>query len=265
MITPLKNTPASLSGTWTKKRSLPQNLAILAMSLALPTGLSALSTTVSPGGNFNLANWSLQLPIASGSSIESIPSSQLEGSGGFHDTYFFTNTSTGAMEFFCPENGAHTPNSSFPRSELQENGTWTRNETSTLKATLVVNNTVASVCIGQIHLGTNGSPASTKPLLELFCYSSGAIEVGIEQTPAGGNEIVHSITTVPIGTKFSYTIQLSTNTITITANGVTKTFTMSSTFNNETFYFKAGDYLQTTGSSSTSGAHVSFYALSVTH
>jgi hypothetical protein len=124
---------------------------------------------------------------------------------------------------------------------------------------------LAHVCVGQIHIGNGGSPASTKPLLELFYWSTGAVTVGIEQTTAGGNEIITPITTVPLNTKFDYTIQLSGSAITITVAGVTKTFTASSGFSTEKFYFKAGDYLQTTGSSTTVGAHVAFYALNVVH
>jgi hypothetical protein len=221
---------------------------------------SGLNPSVAPGGNFDLSIWIEQIPVLNSSgSITEIPSSQLVGPTGFQDQYFFTNTTTGAMEFWVPENGAHTTNSSFPRSEL-EGPTWTSG-THTQNATLIVNDTVGTVVVGQIHLGTGGSPSSTKPLLELFYHTSGEVQVGIEQTPAGGNEIDTTINTVPVGTKFSYTIKLSGNTITITVAGVTKTFTMSSTFNSEDFYFKAGAYLQTTGSSSTSGAHVSFYAL----
>ena len=40
---------------------------------------------------------------------------------------------------------------------------------------------------------------------------------------------------------------------------------MSSSFDDEGMYFKAGDYDQSNGSSSTVGAKVQFYALSVAH
>jgi hypothetical protein len=40
---------------------------------------------------------------------------------------------------------------------------------------------------------------------------------------------------------------------------------MSSTFNNEHMYFKAGDYNQSSSSSSTVGAKVKFYALKIRH
>ncbi|MBL3940656.1 polysaccharide lyase family 7 protein, partial [Bacteroides thetaiotaomicron] len=53
-----------------------------------------------------------------------------------------------------------------------------------------------------------------------------------------------------------------------TANGTTKTFTMDSSFDGESFYFKAGDYDQTAVSGTpltTPGTVVKFYALTLTH
>lgn len=46
--------------------------------------------------------------------------------------------------------------------------------------------------------------------------------------------------------------------------GATQTFTMSSTFDQEGMYFKAGDYNQSVGTA-TVGAKVQFYSLEVFH
>jgi Alginate lyase len=229
-----------------------------------------LSTGVAPGGNFNLSVWSLQLPIGSSGNPDTIPPSQLEGSSGFQDSYFYTNKSDGGMEFWDPENGVTTANSKYPRSELREmnssgqDANWfPSGTTNTLSATLKVVKVPDHVCVGQIHLGSGGS---TKPLLELFYYKSGEIEIGIEQTPAGGNEVLHKVGTVSLGTQFSYSIGLSNSTISLSINGGSKqTWQMSSTFNGYGMYFKAGDYDQSAGSSSSVGATVEFYALKVAH
>jgi hypothetical protein len=101
-------------------------------------------------------------------------------------------------------------------------------------------------------------------LLELFYYSTGVVNLLLETSPSGGGPET-TITTVPLGQKFSYTVKVVGNALTITVNGVTQNFTINSSYNSERFYFKAGDYLQATGSSSTVGAHVAFYALNVTH
>src|ERR1700733_382010 len=111
------------------------------------------------------------------------------------------------MCFWDPEHGATTPNSSSPRSELRETNTngqednwFPAGTTNTLSASVKVTQVPNHVCVRQIHIGSGGS---TKPLLELFYYSSGEIEIGIEQTPAGGNEILYKVGKVSLGTEWS--------------------------------------------------------------
>jgi hypothetical protein len=250
-------------------------VAFAGNAMASPSTASAavsphLSTTVAPGGNFNLSEWSLQLPTGSAGDPTTISPSQLEGAKGFQDSYFFTNTSDGGMSFWDPENGVTTANSSYPRSELREmnssgdQANWfPSGTTNTLSASVKVTQVPSHVCVGQIHLGSGGS---TKPLLELFYYSSGEIEIGIEQTPAGGNEILYKVGKVSLGTEWSYKIGLSNSTISLSINSAAATtWQMSSTFNGYGMYFKAGDYDQSAGSSSTVGAKVEFYALSFSH
>jgi len=228
-----------------------------------------LSKTVAPGGNFNLSLWELQLPTGSPGSPTTILPSQLEGAGGFQDAYFYTGSNDGGMTFWDPENGVTTPNSNFSRSELREMtssgaaANWFAPGTHTLSATVRVVQVPSSVCVGQIHLGSGGS---TKPLLELFYHSNGTIQIGIEQTPAGGNEILYTVGTVALGKTWSYVIGLSGSKISLSINGGTaRTWTASSTFNGYGMYFKAGDYDQTSGSSSSVGAKVEFYALTIHH
>jgi hypothetical protein len=230
-----------------------------------------LNPKVAPGGNFDLSVWELQEPVGSAGNPTTIVSSKLMGATGFSDTYFFTDPTDGSMSFWDPENGVTTANSNYPRSELREmqaNGQaadWPSKGTHTLSATVKVTQVPDHVAVGQIHLGT-GTPASTKPLLELFYHASGAITLGIEQTPAGGNEVENPVGNVPLGTQWSYVIGLSGNTITLVIDGgKTQTFSMSTTFDQENMYFKAGDYDQSVGSSATTGAKVQFYALTVFH
>jgi hypothetical protein len=235
---------------------------------------SGLNPKVAPGGNFDLSVWELQEPVGSPGNPTTIPPAALEGPNGFHDAYFFTDTTDGAITFWDPENGVTTANSSYPRSELREmnadgsEANWAIAGTNTLSATLEVSQVPDHVCVGQIHIGTAldaGLAASTKPLLELYYYASGAIELGIEDGPTG-SQTTHAITSVPLGTKFRYVLQLTgTGTITLVIDGTTSTFTMPSSFNGYGQYFKAGDYDQTVGSDATVGATVKFYALQITH
>jgi hypothetical protein len=136
---------------------------------------------------------------------------------------------------------------------------------ATLEATDITGHTV----IGQVHIG---SPlpgvtvaSSTKPLLELYYYANGNLVTGLEKSPSG-SQTTTMIGNIPLGTKFTYAIQVSGDTVTIKLNNnAPVVLTASSSFNAYGMYFKAGDYLQTTGTSATVGAHVEFYSVTVQH
>ncbi|WP_228556233.1 polysaccharide lyase family 7 protein [Catenulispora pinisilvae] len=234
------------------------------------SGGGGLNTSVAPGGNFDLSVWELQEPTGSAGSPTTIAPGQLEGANGYQDSYFYTDSGDGAMTFWDPENGVTTPNSNYSRSELREMNSdgsaanwFAAGTTNTLGATLKVTQVPDHVCVGQIHLGSGGS---TKPLLELFYYANGDIKMAIEQTPAGGNEVLTDVGNVPVGTQWSYVIGLSGSTISLSLNGgAAQTWTASSTFDGYGMYFKAGDYDQSSGSDSSVGAKVGFYALSISH
>ncbi|MEU9386547.1 polysaccharide lyase family 7 protein, partial [Streptomyces sp. NPDC048279] len=83
----------------------------LALALVLLTGASAgaADPTKAPGGNFDLSVWQLQEPVGSPGSPTTIPSSRLQGAGGYQDAYFYTDTRDGAMTFWAPEKGVTTP------------------------------------------------------------------------------------------------------------------------------------------------------------
>jgi hypothetical protein len=234
-----------------------------------------LDPQASPGGNFDLSIWELQEPVGSPGNPTTIPPASLAAPNGYQDSYFHTDSVDGAMTFWDPENGVTTANSNYPRSELREmnpdgsSANWPVAGTNTLSATVAVTQVPDHVCIGQIHVGTAieaGLAASTKPLLELYYYANGDVQLGIENDPTGG-QTTHTVANVPLGTKFSYAITLSGagGIITLVVDGQASTFTMPAAFDGYGEYFKAGDYDQSAGTDGTVGATVKFYALQVTH
>ena len=236
---------------------------------AAPAASGRLSTTVAPGGNFDLSVWELQEPVGSPGSPRTIQSSRLQGAKGYQDSYFYTDKNDGAMTFWAPEKGVTTPNSNYARSELREMNSdgsvadWTLAGSHQLQATLRVVSVTDHVCVGQIHLGTGGS--STKPLVELYYHTNGDIVLGVEDSPSGG-QTTHKIANVPVGAQWSYTIAVTGgNAVVLTVNGKTTKYSIPSSFDGYHMYFKAGSYNQSSSNSTTRGARVAFYALTVHH
>jgi hypothetical protein len=232
-----------------------------------------LSAKVAPGGNFDLSVWQLQEPVGSPGSPRTTNPSDLAGAKGYQSKFFFTDPDDGAMTFWDPENGVHTPNSNFARSELREMNpdgsaaNWGSSGKHVLAATVKVVKVPSSVCVGQIHIGSalkKGLASSTKPLLELYVHKNGDVVLGIEDDPSGG-QTPHTLANVPLGTSFKYVIQLQNGTITASINGSVHTFAMPGGFVGYGEYFKIGDYDQTSGSDGSVGATVKVYALKVTH
>jgi alginate lyase len=230
---------------------------------------TTLNPNVSPGGNFNLAIWQLQLPVGSPGSPTTIQPAQLKGASGYSNpSFFWTDKNDGSMTFWAPEKGVTTPNSNYARTELREmnsNGSaadWTLAGNHTLSAELRVVSVTKNVCVGQVHLGSGGS--STKPLLELYYHSNGDIYLGTENSPDGG-QTLHYITNVAIGAHFTYVINVTGNKINLTVNGAKTSYSIPSSFNAYKQYFKAGSYNQSSSDSTTNGAKVKFYSLTVSH
>ena len=231
---------------------------------------AALNPAVAPGGNFNLGVWSLQMPSGSPGSPTTIPPSQLRGANGYtNPAYFFTDKTDGSMTFWAPEKGVTTPNSKYARSELREmnaNGSaanWRLAGSHKLTANLRIPSVTKNVCVGQIHLGSGGP--STKPLMELYYRPNGDIYAGIEISPDGGQNL-HKVGNVKLGTRWDYTIAVSGgNKINVTVDGSTTSYPIPSSFNPYGMYFKAGSYNQSSSQSTSNGAKVKFYTLTVTH
>jgi Alginate lyase len=101
---------------------------------------------------------------------------------------------------------------------------------------------------------------STKPLAQIFYDSTGLIQVGVEQTTAGDDEIPTPIATVPVGTPFSYTLNYINNQLSISVNGATPVTLDTYTLGGLPVYFKAGAYGQTT-----SPVDLHIFDLRITH
>ncbi len=243
---------------------------------------SSSSTPKSPAGVLNLAHWTLQtFSNSSASATKTVSAASLVA--GYTDKFFgLTQDSDGyAVAFFAPDDGAFVGVAVHPRSELREmksDGTtaalWNPFDTLThsLTASLKVTDARHRVCVGQVHADAQldgSSPASTKPLLELYYETNGDFTVAFQNGPADP-QTEHPLNfNVPVGQKFSYVIQVKNGqeSVAVTYNGSTKSISQAipSGFKNYGQYFKAGDYNQTTVNSDSNGTKDQFYSLSVSH
>ncbi|MBB2940401.1 hypothetical protein FB565_000105 [Actinoplanes lutulentus] len=252
----------------------------LALSAAVVGGLgilgvtnasaAALDPSLPPGGNFDLAVWSLQLPVGSPGSPETISPARLKGASGYtNPTFFWTDKNDGSMTFWAPEKGVTTPNSKYARSELREMNrdgsaaNWTLAGNHTLSAQLRIVSVTKNVAVGQVKLGTGGS--STKPLAELYYRPNGDIFFGTQNSPDASGQTLHKVGNVALGVKWTYVINVVGNQLGLTLNGQKTSYTIPSAFNPYRQYFKAGSYNQSSSESTSNGAKVKFYSLTVKH
>ena len=224
--------------------------------------IESADTTKAPGQLFDLSGFSLQLPTGSKDDPDTVSGSGLKT---FKDSpYFYTDSSDGSMVMADPRQGWTTNGSLHPRVELRETSTWKTSGKNILSAEVEVVKVPDHTTIGQIFQGSGPS----KPLCELQVTSKGGVQLLIEQTNEGADAKIKDITTVSLGTKFKYELELSDKTITVKANNVTKTYSLPSSFDGESFYFKAGDYDQSASEGkplTTVDTIVRFYDLSIEH
>lgn len=230
---------------------------------SVASSAQALNPGQPPGSNFKLAPFTLQLPSGSSGKVDTVSGANL-AAGYTNPLYFYTDSSDGALVMVDPTQGWTTSGSQHPRTELRENTIWSTDGVNKLDATVAVSKVPSKTTIGQIFQGSGPS----KPLCELQVTANGVVNLLLENTNQGGSAQPLPITTVSLGSPFNYELSLTGTTITVTVNDTVKTFTMDSSFNGESFYFKAGNYDQSAVSGpplTTPGTIVKFYALTLTH
>ncbi|OIW30730.1 family 7 polysaccharide lyase [Coniochaeta ligniaria NRRL 30616] len=245
---------------------------LLLLASAWATLSHALNPSCAPGGNFDLSPWNLQLPIGSTGSPTTIQASSLEGCSGYQDPghhYFFTESGDGALVMKVPGSPASsgcvtTTNSQHCRTELREahpNNSWNPNNTiNRLSVTLAVpqaDDSQHGTVIGQIHIDDS---VSSKPVCELYYNSAGVIALGVEQTRAGGNEIVKQIGSVTPGSTFSYEIRYEKGVLSVSLNGGSLVSYSTYSLWAPLSYFKVGNYNQ-----GDSPSDVHFFSIAVQH
>jgi hypothetical protein len=224
--------------------------ALLATCAAPPW---AGETATAPGERFDLSRYKLQLPEARGDGVVEVGQPALAGHA---SPYFYFDRRAEAMVFHCPDGGATTRQSHYPRVELRQLDEWTFTGSHTLSGALAVlaQPRSGSIIFAQIHGHSLGSEALK------IRWIDGAI-VAAAKTGLGAAETRVTLARgVRLGERFSFRIEQRERVVNVMVNGASATFTHDATWDAQPVYFKAGNYLQDNSGSGSAGT-VAFYAL----
>jgi hypothetical protein len=222
---------------------------------------SAVSPAASP---VSLSGWDLSLPVSASGAQPGLAAMVIPA---VLDKPWLTRDSDGALAFWDPTTGATSAHSTYTRTELYSASDFTlANGTvrHTLTATVSVSQTPSdghNIIIGQLH----GGGLNQSHALAMLHYRAGELYSFVDGI-VGEKELMSG---VPLGAKFSYSITANvgkTMTLTVTYKGKTAGVTVTDPAADigADERFQAGDYLQTSHSSSaTDGGRVTFYALSM--
>jgi hypothetical protein len=228
----------------------------------LPSPPPSTPPKPAPTGPVNLAGWKLTIPEASdkGTAASVNPAAS--------KSPWLTRGDSGSIKFWAPVDGATTPNSQHPRTELVSlNNFKAGTSPHTLNATLVVAQAPSAnqdIIIGQIH---GADDISSVPFVMLH-YDAGTIKVVVKEAQSGSTSDKYPlITGVPLGARFSYTISdLGNGNLVFSASYGASTRSITTAipepFRGATVRFQAGAYQQGESSSgATDGARITFYTL----
>lgn len=247
------------------------------------TSTSELNPNRAPASNFDLSLWKLTLPTDSmggfngtAYEIKPIPANYE------NEPYFYT-AADGAMVFGAPVNGATTGGSKYARSELREmtasytNAAWTVEKGGSLSATLMVNEVpkTTSGASGKIVVGQIHGPDDE--LCRLY-YENGVMYFVDDKAGTSHKETKFYLkdssganSSIPLNSKFDYTIHATRTQLTVTVVHAGKTYSavdpISSFWPGKALYFKAGLYLgvgeigSDAGTQGTGQGRVTFYRL----
>ena len=269
------STPTSASGRALVRRRLALGTSAAALAGVLAVLVEGTSATAAPApaaapaakpaATLSLTGWNLTLPVDS-SGCQCGDAEQLDPAA--ITAPWLTRNSAGALVFWAPTEGATTPNSAHPRTELVSDDDFTGDGSGThvLSSTLSVQQLppAGDIVIGQIH---GGGSSSSIPFV-LLHYTSGSLVVWARPSPsAGSTKDATLLTGVPLNGSFSYTLTESGKKVEVSVSydgrQAGTTISLPSGFDGMDLRFQAGDYQQSDANqSSTEGGRLTVTALS---
>jgi hypothetical protein len=242
------------------------------------TPVSNLGMSGSPGcvtavraASIDYSIWSLQEPSGSGTSPTTISPSQLVA--GYSDAYFHI-AADGGQAFVDTQTGITTSGSTHCRTELREmtssgaQAAWAPSGTNTMdvvgQVTLLDGGSSGKVTVGQVFNSNDSIP-----LCELTYSASVGGFVLLYEEAKGAGTTVDLQTPVALNTPYSFQLSLTNGVLAVSINGIqVYSHTPSSSILSKKFYFKCGNYDQTTSSgavTTTPYTIVENYSINVVH
>jgi len=218
-------------------------------------------------GPIDFRQWVLQLPTGSGTSPTTIKSAELMA--GYTDPYFYLADDAGQM-FMDPKQGITTSGSTRCRTELREqkieggNAAWPSSGTNTMTVEgKVVKRGSGSIAVAQLFNGTDSIP-----LGELQYTTGNKFMLFYEEAKSAGTTY-NMNTTVALDTRYTFSLALVDGQLIVSINGKQVfTKTPSAGIRDNDFYFKVGNYDQSTSAGSpntTPYSIVEVYKVDVVH
>jgi hypothetical protein len=196
-------------------------------------------------GPIDFRQWVLQLPTGSGTSPTTIKSAELMV--GYEDDYFYLGDDGGQM-FMDPKQGVTTSGSTRCRTELREqkveggNAAWPSSGTHTM----TVEGKVVKLGNGSIAVAQLFNSTDSIPLGELQYTTGNELMLFYEEAKSAGTTY-NLNTSVPLDTRYTFSLAMIDGVLIVSINGKQVfTKTPSAGIRDNAFYFKVGNYDQST-------------------
>lgn len=254
-----------------RRRRLCGRLAAALLSATVLAPVLPPVLAAEPAAAIDLSHWKLTLPDARATEIK--PAQLMAG---FANDWFQIEPA-GSLLFTAVSDGGSTANSHFPRSELREminpankadNWACQGVHSMALREQVVQLPPSVGTVVFQIH-GINLDGSNAAPLLKVM-WRDGKLQLQIKQHAAGGKDTQVDVDgDFPLGSIYDAGVKVEQCRLSVSINGKTYTdefLARDPAWNALRFYFKAGNYLQNTGTGSArSVAVVRIHQLSVHH
>ena len=251
--------------------SIKNFIFVLALMLLSASSYAQLRPTVPPGANFDLSAWKLQTLGDNRAFIEIKPG-QLQA--GHTSWYFYTDTTDGSMVFRTPVNGKTTASTVHQRVELRQvsgGSNWlladtTEHRLDAICRVITLAPDTPKMVIGQIH----GGDAKSQVLKLIWAgkkQGKCTITANFKNNDEAKKDLYVKLATglSPCDT-IAYSITMSHGKITVNVNGTSTSQTYTSEYfgDKDKYYFKAGNYLQCSGTDPDVFGLIKFYKLLLT-